>query len=278
MSHTPHTASEYIVHHLTNWNDHNAPQKAIADFSYFNIDTFIIATLCGLLAVGLLFVVARRATSGVPGRLQTLIEMVVDMVEEQSSNMIHGDRRFIAPVALLIFMWIIFMNAMDFLPLDLLPMITQNVFHLDYLRAVPTADINGTFGIAGGVLILMIYYSFKIKGVGGFIHELFTAPFGSHPALWIFNFALNIVEFGAKAISLGMRLFGNMYAGELVFMLIALLGALWTGPNLGSILGFTGHVIAGAAWSIFHILVIVLQAYIFMMLTLIYLGQSHDAH
>jgi F-type H+-transporting ATPase subunit a len=143
---------------------------------------------------------------------------------------------------------------------------------------VPTTDLNGTLGLSMSVLVLMIFYSFKAKGAGGFLHELLSAPFGAKWYLAPFNLVLNIIEFIAKAVSLGMRLFGNMYAGELVFLLIALLGGIWHfGVDL-SFLGFVGHVIAGSAWAIFHILVILLQAFIFMMLTLVYIGQAHSHH
>jgi F-type H+-transporting ATPase subunit a len=145
-------------------------------------------------------------------------------------------------------------------------------------RIVPTADLNGTFGIALGVFILMIFYSIKIKGLGGWLHELVSAPFGAHPALWIPNLGLNIIEYVAKTVSLGMRLFGNMYAGELLFLLIALLGGIWGFGADFTVLGFVGHVIAGSVWAIFHILIVLLQAFIFMMLTLVYLGQAHDKH
>jgi len=143
---------------------------------------------------------------------------------------------------------------------------------------VATADLNGTFGMSFAVLILMIYYSFKIKGAGGFAHELLSAPFGAKWYLAPFNLILNIIEFLAKAVSLGMRLFGNMYAGELVFLLIALLGSVWTFGADTSALGFVGHVVAGAVWAIFHILIVLLQAFIFMMLTLVYIGQAHEHH
>ena len=132
--------------------------------------------------------------------------------------------------------------------------------------------------VALGVFVLMIYYNFKIKGAGGFLHELLSAPFGSHPLLWIPNLALNIIEFVAKTVSLGMRLFGNMYAGELLFLLIALLGSLWNFGADTTVLGFIGHVIAGSVWAVFHILIVLLQAFIFMMLTLVYIGQAHDTH
>jgi len=219
----------------------------------------------------LMYLAARKATSGVPGRFQAFVEMVVEMVEDQSKAIVHGDRTFIAPLALTVFVWVALMNSLDFLPVDLVSGIMrlagmEEIHH----RIVPTADLNGTLGIALGVLALMLYYSVKIKGAGGFIHELFAAPFG----IWLapFNLLLNIIEFAAKTVSLGMRLFGNMYAGELLFLLIALLGSAATA------FGFVGHVIAGSIWAIFHILIVLLQAFIFMMLTLVYLGQAHEAH
>lgn len=263
------TPNEYIVHHLGHFTNH--PQKSIVDFSVINIDTLVWSIVCGVFACALLYIVARKATSGVPGRLQALIEMVVEMVEDQSKSIIHGDRRFIAPLALMIFLWITLMNSLDLLPVDIAAGIARLLGNPDaHQRIVATADLNGTMGIALGVLALMLYYSFKIKGVGGFIKELFTAPFG--PYLAPFNLLLNIIEFLSKTVSLAMRLFGNMFAGELVFMLIALLGATATS------LGFVGHVVAGSMWAIFHILIVLLQAFIFMMLTLVYLGQAHDHH
>jgi len=250
-------------------------QHSVVDFSVFNLDTIFWSVATGV--IGLLFMVraARRATSGVPGRFQALVEMIVEMVEEQSKSIVHGDRRFIAPLALTVFVWILLMNSLDFLPVDLFAAIFS-LFGLDiHHRVVPTADLNGTLGMALGVLALMIYYSIKIKGIGGWVHELFSAPFG--PWMAPFNLLLNIIEFAAKTISLGMRLFGNMYAGELVFLLIALLGAS-AAMSLGGSLLFLGHVIAGSIWAIFHILIVVLQAFIFMMLTLVYMGQSHEGH
>ncbi|HVL74884.1 MAG TPA: F0F1 ATP synthase subunit A [Noviherbaspirillum sp.] len=265
------TPSEYIVHHLGHLA--TSKQTAIVDFSVLNIDTLFWSIMMGALTLFLLHRAAKRATSGVPGRFQAMVEMLVEMVENQSKSVVHGDRRFIAPLALTVFVWIIFMNALDFLPVDMFAALFSvlGIDHiLAYHRVVPTADLNGPLGMALGVLALMVYYSIKIKGLGGWIHELFAAPFG--PWMAPFNLLLNIVEYAAKTVSLGMRLFGNMYAGELVFLLIALLGGTATA------LGFVGQVIAGSAWAIFHILIIVLQAFIFMMLTLVYLGQAHEGH
>ncbi len=272
--HAP-TATEYIVHHLTHLS--TGKQKSIIDFSVFNVDTIIFSllVLCGVLLV--LWLVARKVTSGVPGRFQAAVESLVELVEEQSKSIVHGDRTFIAPLGLTVFLWIVMMNAIDLIPVELFPWIAHNVFHIEYLRPLPTADLNGTLGMALGVLTLMIYYGVKIKGFGGWVHELFTAPFGAHPLLWPFNFLLNLIEYAAKTVSLGMRLFGNMYAGELLFFLIALLGG-YAAMNATGILLTIGHVLAGTAWLLFHILIVLLQAFIFMMLTLVYIGQAHEGH
>lgn len=276
------TPSGYISEHLQNLNNIHAKQSAIVDFSVINYDTLFWSVTMGALTVLVLWFAASRATSGVPGRFQAMVEMLVEMVEDQSKSIVHGDRTFIAPLALFVFVWIVLMNTLDLIPVDWLHGVNGLLglvhLHIPHHKIVPTTDLNGTLGMSFSVLILMVYYSFKAKGVGGFAHELLSAPFGDKWFLAPFNLILNIIEFLAKAVSLGMRLFGNMYAGELVFLLIALLGGIWTfSPDL-SFLGFVGHVIAGAAWAIFHILVILLQAFIFMMLTLVYIGQAHDHH
>ena len=268
--HAP-TASEYIKHHLGHLS--NKHQDFVADFSVINMDTVFWSVAMGVVGSLIMWMAARRATSGVPGRFQAAVEMLVEMVEDQSKSIVHGDRSFIAPAALTVFVWVALMNSLDFLPVDLFSALfgLLGVEHLfPYHRVVPTADLNGTIGISLGVLALMIYYGIKIKGFGGWIHELLAAPFG----IWMapFNLLLNIIEYAAKMVSLGMRLFGNMFAGELLFLLIALLGASATG------LGFVGHVLAGSIWAIFHILIVFLQAFIFMMLTLVYLGQAHEGH
>ncbi len=265
------TAGDYINHHLGHLQ--SSHQTSIVDMSVINVDTVVFSVLIGILGCWLMWAAARKATAGVPGRFQALVEMIVELVEDQSKQIVHGDRSFIAPLALTVFVWVFLMNSMDFLPVDLF----ASILHLFgkeemHLRVVPTADLNGTLGMSFAVLLLMLFYNIKIKGLGGFIHELFCAPFGAHPALWLANFGLNMIEFAAKTVSLGMRLFGNMYAGELIFLLIALLGstATWW--------GFGMHVIAGSIWAIFHILIVLLQAFIFMMLTLVYLGQAHEGH
>jgi F-type H+-transporting ATPase subunit a len=269
------SATEYIVHHLTHLS--TVKQKSIVDFSVINVDTVIFSVLCLLGTLLLLRAAAKRASPGAPGRFQAFVEMLVEMVEEQSKSIVHGDRSFIAPLALTVFVWIIIMNAIDLIPVDLLPWIAHNVFHIEYLRPLPTADLNGTLGMSVGVLLLMIYYGIKIKGFGGWIHELFAAPFGDKWYLYPFNFGLNLIEYLAKMVSLGMRLFGNMYAGELLFFLIALLGGYFALSGSGILMAI-GHVIAGTAWLMFHILIVLLQAFIFMMLTMVYIGQAHEGH
>ncbi len=267
------TSGEYIVHHLTHLNTTGHAQKLIVDWGIINLDTFFYSILFGLITVFFLWKAASKATSGVPGRFQAAVEILVEMVAEQSKSIIHSEesRKFVSPLALTVFVWIFLMNAMDLLPVDLLPNISA-LFGMHYQRVVATADLNATLGMSLSVLIVCFYYNLKIKGLKGWVHELFTTPFGKNPILWPINFLMQLIEFVSKTVSHGMRLFGNMYAGELVFMLIALLGGTAT------IFGFVGHVIAGSIWAIFHILIITLQAFIFMMLTLIYVGQAHDSH
>jgi len=266
----PANSTEYITHHLTHL-------KVGEGFWTFHVDSIFMSVLMGVLALGLFWLAARKATAGVPGKGQAFVEMVVEFVDTQVKEVFHLDRRFLAPVALTIFLWVFFMNAMDLLPLDL-PGIVAGWFGLHYWRVVPTADVNTTFAMSITVLVIVIAFSFKAKGVGGYMHELFTAPFGGHPVLWIPNFLLNVVELLAKPVSLAMRLFGNMYAGELVFMLIALLGASWAGFTFGSGLSMIGQILAGSAWAIFHILIITLQAFIFMVLTIVYTAMATEHH
>jgi F-type H+-transporting ATPase subunit a len=266
------TSGEYIVHHLTHLQ--NKTQTEIVDFSVVNLDSVFWSITLGIVACAFMWVGARRATSGVPGRWQAAVEFLFEMVDSQAKGIVHNakSREFVVPLALTIFVWIFLMNFMDMIPVDLIPTIWHSagpaLGFKDYMRVLPTADLSVTMGMAVAVLLICIYYNVKIKGLGGWIHELFSAPFGSSPFLWIPNFLMQMIEFVAKTVSHGMRLFGNMYAGELIFMLIALLG-------IGLALL---HVVAGTAWTIFHILVITLQAFVFMMLTLVYLGQAHDAH
>jgi F-type H+-transporting ATPase subunit a len=278
------TAGEYIVHHLTHLQ--NKTPAGPFDLGVFNFDSIVFAVAMGLLGCFFLWRAARKATSGVPGRFQAAVEVLVEMVESQAKGIVHNaqSRKLVSPLALTVFVWIFLMNAMDLLPVDLLPVIWEQIVGARggdtshaYLRVVPTADLSVTMGLSLSVLIICIIYNIKIKGAGGWAHELFTAPFGNHFLLWPFNFLMQLIEFVAKTVSHGMRLFGNMYAGELIFMLIALMGGAWTLSATGIGLAI-GHIIAGSAWAIFHILIITLQAFVFMMLTLVYIGQAHDHH
>ena len=273
--------SAYISHHLQHLA--TAKQGGLFDVNNLHLDTVFFAVLCGLLVLVPFYFAARRATAGVPGRFQAFVEMLVEFVEEQAKGMVHGKLTFIAPLALTIFLWVAMMNAIDLFPVDLFPRIAR-LFHIDYLRPLPTADLNGTFGMALAVLLLVVYYNIKIKGVGGWLHQWVTAPFGmvnitANPLTWIAALVLGVVnvlftaiEYIGQTLSHGMRLFGNMYAGELIFFLIAGLGGSLT------IFGVAMHLVAGTVWAIFHILIVLLQAFIFMMLALAYIGQAHEHH
>jgi F-type H+-transporting ATPase subunit a len=276
------TMGEYIAHHLQHLA--SGKQTGLVDFSIVHWDTLFFSLATAALVLLVLRIAASRATAGVPGKLQCMVEMLVEMVNDQARALVKGDLGFIAPLALTVFCWVAVMNAIDLLPVDWFPWIAHNVFGLNYLRPLPTADLNATLGMALGVLVLVFWYSIKIKGFGGWIHELLCAPFGmvklsANPLTWIgalllalANFGMNIVEYISKTLSHGMRLYGNMYAGELIFFLIAGLGGSMT------LLGTIGHILTGTVWAIFHILIVLLQAFIFMMLTLVYLGQAHDHH
>ena len=295
-SHAAPTAGEYIVHHLTHLQ--NAKPKSLVDFSVVNWDSVFFSVVLGALGCLVMWSVARKVSSGVPGRLQAAIEFLVEMVDDTAKGIVHNaqSRRLVAPMALTVFVWIFLLNAMDLLPVDLLPAIWEKFYaaaghdpHHAYLRVVPTADISVTMGLSVAVLIACLIYNVKIKGIGGWSHELIAAPFGSpkltaNPLSWVgfllmcvANFAMQLLEFVSKTVSHGMRLYGNMYAGELIFLLIALLGGAFTLSAGGLMLALL-HVIAGTVWAIFHILIITLQAYVFMMLTLVYIGQAHDSH
>jgi F-type H+-transporting ATPase subunit a len=269
-SHAP-TATEYIVHHLTQLNTSGKAQTNIIDFSLINLDTLFYSVLLAVLTGWVFRAAANRVTSGVPGRFVGAVESLVEFVHEQARSIVHGDVTYIAPLALTVFVWIVFMNTMDLIPVDLLPTLGQMV-GIHYMRIVPTADLNATMAMSIVVLFASLYYGIKIKHPGGFLRELVSAPFGAKLVLAPFNLALQLIEYAAKTVSLAMRLFGNMFAGELLFMLIALLGATATWWGLGL------HFLTGLGWSIFHILIIVLQAFIFMMLTLVYIGQAHEGH
>ncbi len=278
------TPSSYIQHHL----GFNAQSVGDTSFWTLHVDTLAMSVILGLVVMGLVWLVARGATSGVPSKGQAFVELVFGFIDDQVKNIFHGDRhKFIAPTALTVFLWVFAMNAMDFLPVDIFAK-GIHALGFDHWRAVPTSDINTTFALALAVWLLMIFFSIKAKGLGGWIHELFCAPFGSakffkpksflgfiglvlSPLLFVANFAFNLIEYVSKPLSHSLRLFGNMYAGEVIFLLLGLWAATGvTGTIAGAVLG--------AGWSIFHILIVALQAFIFMMLTVVYLAMAHESH
>ncbi len=280
-------ASEYIVHHMGHFNNLGEPQADVVHFGVINFDSLFWSILMGAIVCYFLWRAARKATAGVPTRFQAATEMLVEMVENQAKAIVPNEttRRFVSPLALTVFLWVILMNALDLIPVDLVPSIlrwTGLDAILPYHRILPTADLNVPLGMSLGVLLLMIYYGIKINTPVGFVKGLFAAPFEGRGFAAVllapFNLLLNLIEYFAKTVSLGMRLFGNMFAGELIFMLIALMGASWAGFTLSSVAFSVGHIIAGTIWAIFHVLIIVLQAFIFMMLTLVYVGQAHEGH
>jgi F-type H+-transporting ATPase subunit a len=272
------TTGEYITHHLQNlqvckvddqwvWNHCAGNPMAI------NVDSMFFSVLLGVLFVWLFGRVAKKASAGRPGKLQTFIEMVVDFVDSSVRDTFHGKSRLIAPLGLTIFVWVFLMNLMDLIPVDWLPLFAEQVLHVPYLKVVPTTDVNITFGMSIAVFFLIIFYTVKNKGVTGFIGELTLHPIApptkgvgllAAPVIIAFNFILETVALLAKPLSLSLRLFGNMFAGELIFILIALLG-IWQLP-----LHF--------AWAVFHVLIVTLQAFIFMMLTIVYLSLASEKH
>jgi F-type H+-transporting ATPase subunit a len=266
-------ASDYIGHHLT------FLAKPIGDGGFWtlHVDTLLVSVLLGFVGVGFIWWVVKGATSGVPDKRQAFVEILFDFIDEQAKGIFHhGDRhRFIAPAALTVFVWVVLMNSMDFLPVDWVAMGTH-LISAEGFRIVPTADVNTTFALALTVWALMIIFAISAKGVGGFLHELTCAPFGVKP-LWmapllvVFNLLFNLVEYISKPLSHSLRLFGNMYAGEILFLLIWLLAST----------GIVGTFFAfwlGLGWAIFHILIVLLQAYIFMMLTIVYISMAHEHH
>jgi F-type H+-transporting ATPase subunit a len=261
--------SEYIAHHLT------FAAKPIGEGGFWtlHLDTLIVSTLLGLVGIGFFWWVAKDATAGVPGKKQAFIEIVFDFITDQAKGIFHGNvHKFVAPLAFTVFVWVLLMNSMDFLPADLVGLITQHIPGAEHgFRIVPTADVNTTFALALTVWALMIGFAIAVKGAGGFIHELFCAPFGANPLLWPLNFLFNLVEYVSKPLSHSLRLFGNMYAGEIIFLL------LWLMATAG--IGWAVFAwVLGWGWAIFHILIVGLQAYIFMMLTIVYIQMAHEGH
>jgi len=262
------TPASYIQHHLTFF------AKPLGDgvFWTLHVDSLVTAVVLGVLGIGSIWWVVRGATSGVPSKRQAFVELLVGFVDEQVKGIfLRGDRnKFIAPAALTVFVWVILMNAMDFLPVDIVAA-ALGWLGLHEWRLVPTADVNTTFALSLSVLVLSVYFAISVKGLGGWIHELYCAPFGAHPLLWPANFLFNLVEYISKPLSHSMRLFGNMYAGEILFLLLW----MWAATGL---VGTAFGVLFGLGWAIFHILIVALQAYIFMMLTIVYLSMAHEHH
>jgi F-type H+-transporting ATPase subunit a len=274
------TPSEYIHHHLTHltWGRfpdghwgiaHDVAQAQSMGFMTINLDTMAWSLILGVLFLFFFIRAARRANTEVPTGFQNMAEMAVEFIESSVRGSFSAKNDLIAPLSLTIFVWILLQNLMDLLPVDVLPLFSTDVLHIKYMKVVPTTDPNATFGMSIGVFLLIIYYSIKIKGVGGFLGELSFHPFGKFglPA----NLLLEGINLIAKPVSLSLRLFGNMYAGEMIFILIALLF------NAGILWGTFGGVLQ-VAWAIFHILIIVLQAFIFMTLTIVYLDMAHQVH
>jgi F-type H+-transporting ATPase subunit a len=269
-----HDASTYIQHHLTFF----ARPVGDSDGGFWTIhyDTVITSLVLGVLVLGFAWLVTRRATPGVPSKRQAFVELTVGFVNDQVRSMFHHDYRIVAPIALTVGLWVLFMNLMDLLPADIMAWIYANVFHLHVWRSVPTADVNTTFALSLSVLGLMIFYNIKNKGLSGWAHELYASPFGirpfwAAPLLIAFNLLFNVIEYVSKPLSHSLRLFGNMYAGEIMFLLIALLAS-------SGIAGAIGGAFVQAIWIGFDGFIAILQAYIFMMLTVAYIAMAHEHH
>ena len=260
--------TNYINHHLT----FLAKPVGEGGFWTLHVDSLVTAVILGILGMGFFWWVVKGATAGVPNRRQAFVELAFDFIDGQVKGIFHhGDRnRFVAPAALTVFVWVLLMNAMDFLPVDWMAKGTHLISAHGF-RIVPTADVNTTFALSLSVWLLMIYFAISAKGFGGWIHELFCAPFGSNPLLWPANFLFNLIEYVSKPLSHSLRLFGNMYAGEIIFLL------LWVWAATG-LVGTAFGALLGLGWAIFHILIVVLQAYIFMMLTVVYIALAHEHH
>ncbi len=271
--------TDYIKHHLTylTYNVKTMSFGSNGGFWTINLDTILFSVLLGAIAMLVLYLGARRVSTAVPGKLQNFAELMLEFADNQVKDCFHGKSKIIGPLALTIFIWVFLMNFMDIIPVDILPALASLAgFH--HLKVVPTNDLNLTFAMSLSVFLLIIFYSLKIKGVKGFVKELTLQPF-NNPVFIPFNLLLELVGLIAKPISLALRLFGNLYAGELIFILIALLTLDTSASSIASTatLGIAQFILS-LAWSIFHILVITLQAFIFMVLTIVYLSLAHEDH
>lgn len=273
------SSTDYIKHHLTylTYDLKTMSMGTGGGFWSLNLDTLFFSITLGVIVLALMYFGARRVTTGVPGKLQNFAEMMLQFADGQVKDCFHGKANLIGPLALTIFMWVFLMNFMDILPVDILPSVAK-LSGLHYLKVVPTNDLNMTFGLSLSVFVLILFYSIKIKGVKGFVRELTMQPF-NNPIFIPFNLLLELVGLIAKPISLALRLFGNLYAGELIFILIALL-TLNAVPSTiaGTATLGVSQFLLSLGWSIFHILVITLQAFIFMVLTIVYLSLAHEDH
>lgn len=273
------SSTHYIKHHLTylTYNVKTMSLGSDGGFWTLNLDTLFFSMILGALALLFLYMGARRVTTGVPGKLQNFAELMLSFADNQVKDCFHGKNNVIGPLALTVFIWVFLMNFMDIVPVDVLPALGQLV-GIHYLKVVPTNDLNLTFALSLSVFFLILFYSLKVKGLKGFTKELTMQPF-NHVLFIPFNLLLELVGLIAKPISLALRLFGNLYAGELIFILIALLtlnassSSVATTATLG-----VAQFLLSLAWSIFHILVITLQAFIFMVLTIVYLSLAHEDH
>lgn len=262
------TPTSYIDHHLTNLTT----QVSDGAFWVLHVDTIVTSVILGIISFGFIWLVVRKATSGVPSKWQAFVELAVEFVDNEVKNTFHGNRHvFVAPTALTVFVWVFMMNAMDFLPIDILAWVYEHLFGLHNWRSVPTTDVNTTFALALSIWFLMIFFSLKVKGFGGWMHELFCTPFGKNPLLWALNLLFNFIEYVSKPLSHSLRLFGNIYAGEIIFLLLG----MWAATG---VTGAFFSAILGAGWAIFHILIVTLQAFIFMMLTVVYISMAHESH
>jgi F-type H+-transporting ATPase subunit a len=276
-------ATEYIVHHETFLS--NKVPHGIVDFTAINLDTVFFSVLLALLFGGAFYIAARRATLGVPGKFQLFVEVLVNEVDKQVKDTFHGSSKLIAPLALTIFSWILLFNIMDLVPVDLLPAAAHKA-GLQHLKVVPSTDLNATFAMSLSVFVLIIFYSIRMKGLLGFVRELTLQPFSARnlfvQALLVpVNLLLESVTLLARPISLSLRLFGNLYAGEMIFLLIAVLTLSRGLKSLATPGGWAAiifQLILGLGWSIFHVLIIVLQAFIFMVLTIVYLALASEHH
>ncbi len=260
------TPTDYITGHLTHLAK---PLTADGGFWTIHVDTLVTTVIVGVLTFGFLWWVVRGATAGVPGKRQAFVELAVDFVHDQVKSIYHGGSGLVAPLALTTFVLVLMLNAMDFVPVDIAALATHAI--APHWRLVPTADVNTTFALALSVFFLMIAYAIRANGLGGWLHMMFTSPFGKNPLLWIPNVLMNIVEYLSKPLSHSLRLYGNIYAGEVIFLLLG----MWAATGLaGTIFGG----VLNLGWAIFHILIVALQAFIFMMLTIVYLSMAEEHH